>query len=805
MMALALILTGCFSPLNPPAASGPAGRVTFTIGGGARTVLPSVDQFEKITLSFAGKDGSEDLADENFKGDSVTVDIRTPGSWEVSVRAYSKADDPEPAAVSSEAKTVSWAGPPTTAEITGGGRFLLVPAANDKPGKLRHTVTLPKDDFSLGTGSRIQIEQDGKVLDSLDDQDFTDGERAISESIATTDLLLPAGLYVVDIRIFKNNGEEPDTVAVYRKSVAILSGLITEIDFPLKEADFLDPAAAAARVELEGLEFGKTEENDSISSIDFDKETNPPTLAITGVSEAQAVFFTLTKTGDQVVTVGGTDAGSVVQVEEGDEAGGSTASDTLAVFVAQSLDEGDKAFTLTVTEPGRSGSVTVEVTVTREAQVMGFGLYSKAAGADESKYVPVSFVGDETLNSILEHLGVAANIKGDTSYLVLIDKDQEIAPWSSDDTVSNVEITLRGIGLEGEENWKVSWDNTEDATAEGLFRVQPGTTLVLDNGITLDGKDIVITGMASTTIAMVYVKAPSTASANAAFIMRKGSKIVSAKATTSTTGKFGSAVNVYSQTSGQSYKAQFTMEGGEISGNEGYQAIVYNSNSTFIIDGGAKITGNTLTKKDGFILTGIGAAVYGGPVFLKDGEISNNTGRGIYSTLTMTGGKITGNGTNLVHTNGLAIPGAGIATTITTTVNLTITGGEISGNGKPDTIGGNIFCGGLIVLNGTVCIDDSIGLYIQNKYISLDSNFNNTGNSPIPVFLIGSTASVFKSNWKKGKPVLQGMGETLITETLANQFKLEGGYRADMGSSFTEFTKEDITGLYIGSDGTIQD
>jgi hypothetical protein len=810
-----LILAGCSNPVSPPLASGPAGpvgKVTFTIGGVARAVLPSVEQFEKITLSFVGTESSQDLDDQDFteiSGGAVTAEIAAAGSWEVSVKAYIGVGDGSPAAVSDAAKTISWAGPGNAVQVTGGDRFLLVSAASSSPGKLSYTITLPVDDFTLGVGSRIRIEQSGSVLDSLDDQNFADGEREITASIEATDLSLAAGFYVVDILIAKDD----NTVAVYRKSVSIMGGLMTAIVF--EPEDFLDPATAAAKVELEGLDFDTTVDSDSISNIDFD---DPPVLVITGAAGFQTVFFTLTKTEDQVVVIGGNDAASVSLVDKDDSAGGSTAGDELAVFVVQDVDQGDKEFTITVTEAGRTGSIVVNVTVTQATGAMGFGLYRKAVDAEESAYAPVAEMSTATsLEDILEWLAVGDNITQDTSYLVLIDDNQEIAFWSSvsDESKTGVEITLRGIDMDTKntgENWTVSWDQTSlnSGNVGGLIRVRSGTTLKLDNGITLDGKNTVLPGPSTMVVAMVMVQTLASDANQAELIMLEGSKIINAKspAYNYTTG---SAVSVSNNAS--SGKPIFTMKGGEISNNEGYSAIInVDGGGEFTMKGG-KITGNTTARNyRGSVPSTIYIFGTGSSMLLEDGEISENNWRGVSlsnGSFTMTGGKITGNGrTAKYETYNTSVAGTGLYVE-TTNVQVIISGGEISGNGSSGSVGSAIMCNtDKFTLSGEVAIEGSIALK-QDRFIFLDENFTNSytvgGDEEykIPIFLRATSSNYFNSKWGKDAVVFKPVeGAEALPTDLVDQFILGGG---DYGNYDNNVTVVSVDHLYLKEDGTLDE
>jgi hypothetical protein len=824
--ALALIaaLAGCSDLISPPAASGPSGKITLTIGGPGRAALPSLDQFEKITLSFVGKDGAENLPDADITGGSVTVEIAAAGSWEVSAKAYIGEADSAPAA-DSNIQTISWAGPGS--EVTGDAWFTLSPTAEETdPGTLRFTVALPED-ISLGTGSRIRIEQNGAPLEDLDSGGFVDGVQDISASIEAADLSLAAGRYAVEILIVKDD----NTVAACRETAVILPGLITAIAFAPGAEDFLDPATPAAQIGGEGLSFAVTTDSSSVKDMDFTADPSP-SLSVTAATGYQTVYFTLTKGEEQAVEIGGTDAADVTLVAAGDDAGDSVASATLAVFVVSNVDQGDKAFTITITEPGKAGSVTVAVTVSEEAAVGGFGLYSKAIAEPESAYAKIDFAGT-TLNDALIWLADAGNVAANMSYLVEIDADQEIQPWVSTYTTLNVEITLRGIGMVGGENWKISWDGKNsvpykvftssntyyDAVGSvGLLTVLRGVTLILDNGITLDGENIPIAvdGWVKNDkfAVMIYIPAGKSGAqnVNANLIMQPGSKIANVYNNSSGSGIasfYGTAVNINANSSSSS---GFTMNGGEISGNTGY-LIINNKGGNFIMDGdSAKITENSLValanSGDSATAEAAGTAVASsGSFLLKDGEISNHNFRGVHITsgsFTMEGGKITGNGTSL-YSDGAAVPGPGLYIDISGKGNGGVmTGGEISGNGSENSIGSAfiLYTGTSTSFDiyGNVSISGSIALKVvmnATKYLRIGSNFSNT-EGELTINAIGANNNNFNSLWKEGAAVLAPIDSAELN--VIDKFVLGGFYILD---SDARDWIERLTNLYLKEDGTL--
>jgi hypothetical protein len=424
----------------------------------------------------------------------------------------------------------------------------------------------------------------------------------------------------------------------------------------------------------------------------------------------------------------------------------------------------------------------VNVTVLQEeAGSLKFGLYSKAASAEESAYAKVDIAVD-SLDDILKYLAQTNNLAQDTSYLIAIDRNQEIDPWSSFAAVNasrtGITITLRGISMDTKnegENWKVT------STGTTLLTVQRGTTLVLDNGITLDGNNTV------TTIVNVTL---ADSVADVSFIMRDGSKIINGNNTVNDTN--GSAVTL-GKNNLSTKLAYFTMEGGEISGNTSSVAIVYISNGDFIMRGNAKINDNTITRVMAANGGGSGAALYKygtmGTVSLEGGEISGNNRGGVViagglssGTFFMTGGKITDNGKG-VYDSGRGVVGAGLY--LQSGGPALITGGEISGNGAENSVGSAIKLGAVTLsLSGTVSIEGSIDIMkkASNEYILLDSSFNNgytgEGSYAIPLLLEdvdGWEEEEFWDAWIDGITILKHSGEGVITKSLSDNFYVQGG------------------------------
>ena len=157
----------------------------------------------------------------------------------------------------------------------------------------------------------------------------------------------------------------------------------------------------------------------------------------------------------------------------------------------------------------------------------------------------------------------------------------------------------------------------------------------------------------------------------------------------------------------------FVMNGGEIFGNTAKSGGGVASGGLFILDGDAKIFGNTAAAIGGGVLSSSAtfnmnggqisdntAATNGGGVYnnasaaftMTGGEITNNTGEGVFNNgfgaaVTMTGGKIINNKGSGVYNNGGLYDYSDKTT-------FTMTGGEISGNISTSWGGGVYNCNG---------------------------------------------------------------------------------------------------------------
>jgi hypothetical protein len=195
---------------------------------------------------------------------------------------------------------------------------------------------------------------------------------------------------------------------------------------------------------------------------------------------------------------------------------------------------------------------------------------------------------------------IASNVESNSNYIINLDYDEGIGPTSLLYTgKANIILYLRSTSMR-----KISLSSNGS-----LFTIGTGVTLVLDNNITLEGRN-------GNNSSLVRVNT------GGAFIMRDGTKITGNTYSPGSSYNYGGGVRVEGGT--------FTMNGGEISGNTVsdspynrycYGGGAYVGSGTFIMSGG-KISGNTVS---GYYSRGGGVFVDGGTFTMKGGEISGNT------------------------------------------------------------------------------------------------------------------------------------------------------------------------------------
>jgi hypothetical protein len=264
------------------------------------------------------------------------------------------------------------------------------------------------------------------------------------------------------------------------------------------------------------------------------------------------VYFTVSKTEDQIITVSGTDAAKVSQAGIGESRDGSEASDTLGVFgvnIGDILFEGTgtKAFTLNITELGKAPK-TVSVTLNISPQpltgvavfkvledptpkVAGDEILERIQGIKHFDMTTMDFETDQssTAENLLDALAwIDRNAEAQGDYLVRVEQNEQLPLIRLSCLYQEVKIRLRGLGQEqeithnnqpaenlGEYGWNMSntyahrgWyylngivqnpvnPGTQDAfILVGVYGTLPNSpapvaiTLQLEDNITLKGKD----------------------------------------------------------------------------------------------------------------------------------------------------------------------------------------------------------------------------------------------------------------------------------------------------------------------------
>jgi len=264
-------------------------------------------------------------------------------------------------------------------------------------------------------------------------------------------------------------------------------------------------------------------------------------------------------------------------------------------------------------------------------------------------------------------------------YIIEVNTTESIGPTTLSYSGKN-NITIRLKGLTTERIINLSSNGS-------MFGVWDGVTLILENNITLQGRN-------NNNNELVYVTGSGT------LIMNTGSKI---------TGNTNVSTSILSGGGGVSVGSggTFSMSGGIINNNisdsAGGGVYVVNSTSTFTMTGG-EISGNICTSTSTSSWYGGGGVhIQGGGTFnMSGGSINNNTANGLGGGV-MIGSSITGNftmsGTAIIDNNkansggGVMILGDNI---------FTLLGGTISNNKAENGSGGgvNVNTNGTFIMSG---------------------------------------------------------------------------------------------------------
>jgi hypothetical protein len=673
-------------------------------------VFPSIDQFSRVVLTFAGSPTVDDVEVTNG---AVTINLPVGGPWTVTADAYR---DDILAAHSTAAHTLEWTGTGQVA-VSGGTRFVLEPIGTGD-GTLKGAVK-PPDGIALGEGSRITIT-------NLSDQSLA-FEQDLSECEDEDmggDMPLPAGRYSVEVVLVD---DATGYTAVYHRTVAILSGLMTEIGFEPGVEDFLSEEARAAMTGVENLEFGKTEASAEGIVIDDDNFAKG-NISISAPNGTNPVYFTVSNPDGLTLTPASPELGWVADAE------GSYSSAYMSVFevntsaCAGEVEGGEVSVVITAVAEGREA---IPITIIVTVEPLGFGLYVDTGGS-------LDRVSDTIMDLNGAFNWLAENAVDNTEYVILLDDGDGLRQYTSKAGSTGVTVTLRGLF----EERIVTYDGTySGSNPGGLFRINAGTTFVLGENITLDGKDILLFNNASRY--MVQINEGSR------FVMMPGSKI------TRVSNDY--VVFVYGGYSNPSY---FTMKGGAISGNKASMGVVRCSYSVMVMEDG-EIYDNSA---DGIIFTSETNFT------MQGGRIRDNKGRGVNigynsGTFRMEGGEISGNGKRDLADRGnkryqdYLLLGAGVFTEYT--ASFTMTGGKILDNGTPEFFGSGVYkyqayAGGGITLDGPVEISgNSINVLANgtsNQFpITVGPNFENLGDAPITVDMTTSmgyiTVATLQGYW----------------------------------------------------------
>jgi uncharacterized repeat protein (TIGR02543 family) len=223
---------------------------------------------------------------------------------------------------------------------------------------------------------------------------------------------------------------------------------------------------------------------------------------------------------------------------------------------------------------------------------------------------------------------------------------------------------------------------------EGIFNMEGG--IISDNTASSEGGGGVLVGVGNFTIKNGEIYGNEASYGGGVFVLNGASFTMSGGKISVNTAGWGGGVDVGNGT--------VTMIDGEISGNtatqEGGGGVNIDSNATFTMNGGAKISGNEANY-------GAGVNVYQGIFTMSDDAIisgnraSSSSGGGVNlqsdGIFTMSGGAVSGN-TTTVSGGGVNMWGG----------TFTMNGGEISGNTASDA-GGGVCIGGegsIFTMNG---------------------------------------------------------------------------------------------------------
>jgi hypothetical protein len=372
---------------------------------------------------------------------------------------------------------------------------------------------------------------------------------------------------------------------------------------------------------------------------------------------------------------------------------------------------------------------------------------------------------------------------------------------------------------------KVILTNAELSLA-GLFTVNAGTTLVLDENITVDGQHKELNSPGGNGKYLFHVKGGT-------LEMQKDSRITRAQYNY---GNSGYSANMGSEVSSSSVLVEengaFNMYGGTIDQSRGRFCAVNIYTGSFEMWEGAVITNNSLLyyERENIatvaewikLLSGQVAAVKVAKTStftMHGGEISNTNYRGVFladtATFVMKGGRIINNGNSgYSYDDILHYPrGGGVCNTINATFHME--GGEISGNGNAGMPGpgSGIYSTSKatttdnFLLNGPVTIQNNTIMVNHNlEYgIKIGSGFSTEGVIEIDLCYMGSalTSANYITKWPPTKFLLYALdegAETIAIASVKEQFVPVKCFSMATGLSVQDYPTLSAT---MNSDGSV--
>jgi hypothetical protein len=583
---------------------------------------------------------------------------------------------------------------------------------------------------------------------------------------------------------------------------------------------------------MESVTFAGTSFNSNITVGSLEVSGQDYTLAIEAEDGTETLYFTLGKPAAYTVTLGA-NAEVIAAFDTFED--GPVAGDELVVIkvnTSSAVAGGDVDFTLIVGEP--PGKTAVEIAVTVTVGVSGGpGLY---VATGEGELEVLTKVGDSSITDLKTALmWLATNAEDETGYVVLIGEDSELSDdyrYTSKEGSSGVKVTLRGMDAERKIYWDPNATTNSYGVTDGVFIINPGTTLALGENVTFDGN--------SDQRTLTHANVASLKGGS--FEMLQGSKITNVD----------SYSVIHSVNANGHPLSTIMLRGGAITNNMTYNSVIssaQNANTKLEMHDGAAITENTIyipgtgssaSTRAPYIL-GSSAAVslaFGGTFIMHGGEISYNSVRGVFigylnninqeklfgAVFDMRGGAIHHNGNDAIPMTATSSESyyamaAGVII-IDASGKFIMTGGEISDNGSANSTlpysGIYLNCrtptsdiSNNIVLNGSVAIKNNkvsiVGISSAVATFYLGENFTTANPIEVVVTIANNTAGNVQNYWN-GKRLLASLPQNGLTidAVAVGKFSVAGNYY--MGSPtaiVTTVNCQELTGYTsVIDDGT---